>query len=63
MPIHLFPVEKMCTVLGVSKSGYYHWLHVEPSKRWKENQALLMDTTDVFVSSHKTYGSPLSCEA
>lgn len=54
----LFPVEKMCEVFEVSKSGYYHWLHAEPSKRWKENEALLIDITDVFVSSSKTYGSP-----
>lgn len=55
---HLFPVEKMCSVFEVSKSGYYHWLNAEPSKRWKENEALLIDIQDVFESSHKTYGSP-----
>lgn len=48
----------MCKVLRVSKSGYYHWLHAEPSKRCKENQTLLVDITDVFVASKKTYGSP-----
>ena len=55
---HLFPVEKMCEVFKVSKSGYYHWLHAVPSKRWKENEGLLIDIRDVFLSSDKTYGSP-----
>lgn len=42
----------------MNKSGYYHWLHATPSKRWRENEALLIDIRDIFESSHKTYGSP-----
>ncbi len=48
----------MCKVFEVSKSGYYHWLHAKPSKRWRENELLLIDIRDVFESSHQTYGSP-----
>jgi len=48
----------MCKVFKVSKSGYYHWLHAVPSKRWLENEALLIDIMDIFESSHQSYGSP-----
>ncbi|QGO38348.1 hypothetical protein Psal051_02064 [Piscirickettsia salmonis] len=30
----------MCSILGVSRSGYYSWLKVQPSKRMIENQKL-----------------------
>ena len=48
----------MCQVFGVSRSGYYHWLHAPPSRRWEQNQALLINIRDVYESSHRTYGSP-----
>jgi putative transposase len=48
----------MCKVLKVSKSGYYYWLGSNPSKRWLENEALLINIQDIFQSSHRTYGSP-----
>lgn len=28
-----FPIEMMCKVLGLMKSGYYSWLKRKPSKR------------------------------
>lgn len=48
----------MCELFKVSRSGYYHWLGAKPSKRWLENEALLIDIKDVFESSYQTYGSP-----
>lgn len=53
-----FPVEKMCKIFKVSKSGYYKWLHTKPSKRWQENEAMLIDIQEIFEKSHHTYGSP-----
>ena len=53
-----FPVEKMCNVLGVSKSGYYHWLKSGPSKRWNENQKLSTLITYLFEQSYQSYGAP-----
>ncbi|SRK26689.1 IS600 ORF2 [Shigella sonnei] len=29
----LFPIEAMCQVFGVSRSGYYNWVQHEPSDR------------------------------
>jgi len=28
-----FPIEAMCQVFGVSRSGYYNWVQHEPSDR------------------------------
>lgn len=53
-----FPVEKMCKVLGVSKSGYYNWLKSGPSKLWLENQKLAIEIQAIFEASSHSYGSP-----
>ncbi|SRV19996.1 IS600 ORF2 [Shigella sonnei] len=29
----IFPIEAMCQVFGVSRSGYYNWVQHEPSDR------------------------------
>jgi len=48
----------MCKVLKVSKSGYYHWLKLSPSKRWSQNQILSLTIDDIFKDSFESYGSP-----
>jgi len=48
----------MCLVLSVSKIGYYHWLKLEPSNRWLENQQLSKDIQSIFKDSFGSYGSP-----
>lgn len=53
-----YPVERMCRLFKVSKSGYYHWLSAPVSKRDRENERLLIDIGDAFKSSYETYGSP-----
>lgn len=37
----LFPIEKMCQILEVSRSGYYAWKDWLPSKRKLESQEIL----------------------
>ena len=37
----IFPIEKMCKVLKVSRSSYYSWLVREPGQWDIENDALL----------------------
>ena len=54
----MFPIEMMCKVLGVSKSGYYSWLKRKPSKRAIENQKLMEQIRQVYKKSKGTYGSP-----
>jgi transposase InsO family protein len=53
-----FPIEKMCKVLKVSKSGYYKWLQSGPSKRALENQVLVKKIRRIYDRSKRTYGSP-----
>jgi len=48
----------MCKTLGVSKSGYYNWLRIGPSKRWLENEAISAVIHDIFKTSFESYGSP-----
>jgi transposase InsO family protein len=58
-----FPINRMCQVLGVSQSGYYAWSKRKPSKRSKENEALLEKIKEIFKESRQTYGSPRIYEA
>jgi putative transposase len=50
----------MCKVLVVSRSGYYKWVE-EKSKEnsyQKRRKALLARIKEIFLDSHKRYGSP-----
>lgn len=53
-----FPVEAMCKVLKVSKSGYYFWLRSGPSKLWIENQKISSLIKTIFDVSFQSYGAP-----
>jgi len=53
-----FPVERMCAVLKVSRSGYYAWLQREPSTWQRANEELLGAIRQVYEESRRTYGSP-----
>lgn len=58
---NVFPVKKMCTVLSVSKSGYYNWHNKSPfslQKKADENAEIVA----IFNSSRCTYGSPRIAE-
>ncbi len=48
----------MCKALGTSKSGYYNWLRLGPSKRWLENEMISMAIHDIFKESFESYGAP-----
>lgn len=53
-----FPVQLMCRMLGVSRSGYYGWRNREPSRRSRENVALTEKIREIYRRSRETYGSP-----
>lgn len=55
---HQFPILKMSRVFKVSTSGYYRWLKAKPSRRCKQNQALLKLITKYWKASNYSYGSP-----
>ncbi len=52
------PIKTLCTVLAVSRSGYYQWRDAEPSLRARQTQALKSKIAAVHVLSRYTYGSP-----
>lgn len=53
-------MEKMCNVLGVSKSGYYKWQQnkTKENSYQKRRNLLLARITWLFLDAHKRYGSP-----
>lgn len=52
-----FPVTMLCKVLGVSRSGFYDWLHVKPSARAQEDSRLKVLITAAHRQSRETYGT------
>jgi len=53
-----YPVALMCSLLGVSTSGYYAWHHREPSKRAVEDARLQGMIREIHERSKGTYGAP-----
>ncbi|WP_286406190.1 IS3 family transposase [Myroides marinus] len=53
-----FPSGKMCKVLGVSSSSYYHWKRSPKSLREQKKQELKQVVKDVYFEFKQRYGSP-----
>jgi putative transposase len=53
-----FPIAAMARVLGVSKAGYYAWLHRPASGHAMADAALLKRVRTIHASSRHTYGAP-----
>ena len=51
-------VQKMCRVIGASRSGYYGWKKQPQSKRQKDNEKILMEIRESHKNSRRAYGSP-----
>ena len=54
-----FTVKKMCQVMDVSQSGYYHWLREPISKRKTEKKNLQKIIRDLFSKHKGMAGSPI----
>ena len=52
-----FRVSRMCAVLQVSRSGYYHWFDRPESRRAREDRQLLEQIREVHVESRRAYGA------
>ena len=57
----LYPLTVLCSVLCVSRSGYYRWLHREPSERKLREEERALKIKAIHEKSRKTYGSPRVC--
>lgn len=51
-------MEKMCTVMGVSRSGYFKWKSAEPSEQEKRRASLTERVKWHFYDSDEIYGAP-----
>jgi len=52
-----FRVVRMCSVLRVSRSGYYHWVKRPESQRAREDRDLLVHIRRVHLQSRRAYGT------
>jgi len=52
-----FKVVRMCSVLQVSRSGYYHWVKRPESRRAREDRDLLVHIRRVHLQSRRAYGT------
>jgi transposase InsO family protein len=50
-------LSRLCRVLGVSRSGYYHWCRREPSARVREDARLLGEIERVHRANYGAYGA------
>jgi len=55
---HEKPIQRLCSVLKVSRSAYYTWCQSTPSVRDCQNKELLDHIRDIHQHSRQTYGSP-----
>lgn len=53
-----YGVKRLCTVLGVSRSGYYAWQGRGPSAHARRGAELTAVVTEVHRRSRRTYGAP-----
>lgn len=52
-----FPVNAMCKVFHVSRSGFYKSLHAQPSERAIRSLRIRAQVKQLHAESHGTYGS------
>lgn len=53
-----FPVQRMCRLLGVARSGYYEWQRCPESSRAREDRQLQQQIEEIHHEKQRTYGSP-----
>lgn len=52
-----YPIQILCEVLRVSRSGYYAWRRRGPSARQREDRCLGEQIVEIHAASRQTYGS------
>ncbi len=54
----VWPVNLMCGVLDVSRSGFYHWRARGPSQQARSNEKLDSRIRALFARHKQRYGAP-----
>ena len=52
-----YPLKVLCTVMEVSRSGYYRYRKPEPGKKTKDEARLLVEVKLLAQESRNSYGS------
>lgn len=52
----------MCSLLNVSRSGFYVWWQRRPSSRTVHNEALIREIRRIYAEGRGEYGSPTICD-
>jgi transposase InsO family protein len=58
-----YGIAELCDLFEVSRSGYYGHRHKAERPRRREDEALRVRISTVFLESRHTYGSPRVCQA
>lgn len=53
-----YPVDLMCEVLGVSRSGFYAWKARGPSMRALDDERLTARIREIHAANREVYGAP-----
>lgn len=53
-----YPVLRLCSLAGISRSGFYDWVGRGPCDREVANEVLLVAIREIYDQSRCTYGSP-----
>src|SRR3954454_3584483 len=53
-----FPIQVLCEVFDVSRSGFYAWKTRGPSARERSDEQLAVEIAATHAKSQKRYGSP-----
>jgi len=53
-----FPIELLCEILGVSRSGFYAWRGRPESSRAREDRRLKLEIASIHSAHKGRYGSP-----
>lgn len=54
----IYPIIRMCSVLGVSENGYYNWRKRGKSQRKRDDEQLVSRIEDAYNENRGVYGSP-----
>ena len=54
-----FTMKKMCQMLKISTSGFYHWLNRDPSSRALQNDRLKQRILELYTEHNGMAGSPM----
>ncbi len=54
----MFPIATMCSMLRVSRAGYYAWVDRPPSAHAAEDQRLAARVREIHELTKKRYGAP-----